>query len=382
VDIKKVEHETAEIAARIVELEKSVEEAEKTEPEKLKADATEETLSAIETTIKASQETIQGEIKGLGEKIKETSTAEPENKMKLQMMGALKGRLESCNGKLAKLFTASKVSLQTAQFEKMVVGVEEEVQRATSEVTQALEDKKTLAADFETMDEAKKIEVATSISNALRLAKESMKDKAAKIQDLFKKLNTVIPLAGPQYKNEYLERLRILQAEFGRNDKIASSESDQATTLLMDIKSSGQVEALKKKADEQKELVMAFVEEIKPMVEGQLTEQETIAKTDEAKKKLEELEGPAKALAEEITAALADIPKTAVKVRESYTKIDNSIKSHSTILKRQSDLINAAAGKSKAKELCRDAAGIVAKVEENINEVLSFAVGVAVYTVL
>ena len=44
-----------------------------------------------------------------GEMIKETSLKDAENKTKLQMLAALKGRLEACNGKLAKLFAQSRV---------------------------------------------------------------------------------------------------------------------------------------------------------------------------------------------------------------------------------------------------------------------------------
>merc|ERR1719183_2471005 len=111
-DMKKVEGETAETTMKIIELEKSTEEAEAAAKEKLASEPTEETLTEIETTVKSAQEKIQGEIKALGEKIQEATTNEPENKTKLQMLGALKGRLEACNSKYAKLYTASKVSFQ------------------------------------------------------------------------------------------------------------------------------------------------------------------------------------------------------------------------------------------------------------------------------
>jgi hypothetical protein len=365
-DMKKVEGETAEITMKIIELEKSTEEAEAAAKEKLASEPTEATLTEIETTVKSAQEKIQAEIKALGEKIQEATTNEPENKTKLQMLGALKGRLEACNSKYAKLYTASKVSFQMGQFERMVVSIEEEIATAGLEVKQAMEDKKTMTSDFASMELEKKIEVATSVYDGLRIAREGMSEKGPKIQDVVRKVNT----SPPQYKQQYLDRLRQLQADFQRTERSVGAEADDSMILLTSIKSAEKAEALSKRVEEQKEIVNAYVEEIKPMVEGGLNEEETKEAQTKAFAKIEELEKPLTALSEEITATLVDIPKTVLKVREGFVKNQGAVANLKTTLNRQKELVKAAAGKAKSKELVREASGIVAAIEAKINEVV------------
>jgi hypothetical protein len=365
-DMKKVEGETADITTKIVALEKTTEEVNSAAPEKLKAEPTEDTLKEIEESVKKTQEEIQAEIKALGEMIKEVTSTEADNKTKLQALGALKGRLEACNGKLAKLVLTSKVALNMQQFEGIVAGLEEDVARASGEVNQALEDKKNLTTAFKEMEKPKQLEIATSVYDSLRLAKEGMSDKATKIQEALRKVNT----AGPQYKSEYLERLRKLNMEFQKTERTCGTEADESMVLLSTIKSSEQADTLQKKAEEQKKAVFEFVEEIKPMVEGQLSEEETKEAQAKAKAKLEEFEGPVKALVEEIAAVLAEIPKTAAKVREGFMKIEAIVKGLQTILKRQLELVDSAATRAKTKDLCRVASGIAAGIEGKINEVV------------
>merc|ERR1719409_1326516 len=362
-DAKKVEGETKELTEKIVALETSVEEAVNSAPEKLKEEPTDETLADIEKTVKISQEKIQLEIKACGEMIKETSLKDAENKTKLQMLAALKGRLEACNGKMAKLFASSKVQIQMQTFEKMVTELEEGVAMANSEVQQALNDKKTMTADFQTMEKEKQLEVAQNVYETIRHAKDNCKEKGPKLTELLRKVNS----AGPTYKQQYLDRVRKLQAEFMRVEKNLGSEADESAVMLEKLRSGEQVAALQKRADEQKKIILDYVEEIKPMIDGQLSEEETQAAQEKTKAKLEELlEGPAKVLSDDITAKLDELPKHAAMVREGYVKIDAAVKGFLFQLKRQAELVDSAPGRARSKEFCREASGMVTAIEEKI----------------
>merc|ERR1719313_644174 len=99
------------------------------------------------------------------------------------MLAALKGRLEACNGKLAKLFAQSRVSLHMQQFEKMVTELEEKIAMVSSEVEQALNDKKTMTADFQTMEKEKQLEVAQNVYETIRHAKEKQLEVAQNVYE-------------------------------------------------------------------------------------------------------------------------------------------------------------------------------------------------------
>merc|ERR1719174_1810864 len=164
-----------------------------------------------------------------------------------------------------------------------MAGLEEDVAKANGEVKQAQEDKKTMTESFETMEKEKQLEGATSVYDAFRIAKESTGELLPKIQEAVRKLNT----AAPQFKTKYQERLRKLQAEFQSVARGVDSEANSSMIQMTSIKSAGQSDALQKKAEEQKKIVFTYVEEIKPMVEGALSEAETKEAQESAKKKLE-----------------------------------------------------------------------------------------------